>query len=273
MKTEPDWFYKTLEEILRYGILSPATYWQSQDVSNKPEMNPVELLHKTLSWEIDQYIKSAQYIFNPNLPWAEDHFQERVSGQPLNPPPSEAYWPFARQQNTEHKEVEGSKFSHTYPERFWPKHARGVMDDFHLGPINVPIQGIRYDYGDLHDVVNLLRKNPLTRQAYLPVWFPEDTGATGGQRVPCTLGYQFLIRGNLAFIIYHIRSCDALRHLKDDAYMAARLLQWVVEKVGLSHVYPHQLIMYISSLHIFEGDLPMVRNMLEDYDDFPSAAV
>lgn len=134
------------------------------------------------------------------------------------------------------------------------------------------MEGIRYRYGDLNDVVSLLAKEPYTRQAYLPVFFPEDTGAHHGERVPCTLGYHFLLREGKLHINYFIRSCDYLRHFRDDVYLAGRLCQWIVhqlivkeawtgatEQALWGNVTPGTLTMFISSLHVFEGDLPKMR--------------
>ena len=67
------------------------------------------------------------------------------------------------------------------------------------------------DYGDLDDVVTLLTNDPLTRQAFLPMWFPEDTGVVHGTRVPCSLGYHFMQRDGRLSITYYIRSCDIVR--------------------------------------------------------------
>ena len=230
--------------------------WQSQDVRDKPEMVTRELMNVSLELTLPPTILELADSTGANLPWAEDHFRERVSGLPLNPPPSEAWWPFAQAGNKEHKHDE--VFSHTYPERFWPKFAEN----------NEGNRGIRYNYGDLDDVVNQLAENPLTRQAYLPVWFPEDTGAVHKERVPCTLGYHFLVRNGLVNMTYFIRSCDALRHFPDDVYMAGRLMQWMRDQLdeaapaGVDFSHSHsvgKLVMHIGSLHIFEGDLPRLE--------------
>lgn len=235
--------------------------WQSQDVRDKPHMISRELRHVTFKLDIPSTMEDLQLDVQPNLPWAEDHFQERVSGFPLNPPPSEAWWPYRVRGNEDHKY--GEKFSHTYPERIWPKRA----SDLPLGArINA---GIRYQYGDLNDVVEQLTFSPLTRQAYLPIWFPEDTGAVGGHRVPCTLGYHFLLRNRRADVVYYIRSCDLLRHFTDDVYMACRLLQWMVGMLqgnGID-VAPGSLIMHISSLHLFRGDYARMNKMIHDMED------
>jgi len=192
----------------------------------------------------------------PNLPWAEDQFQERISGQPLNPPPSHEWWPFNVKKNELH--IKQGKFSHTYPERFWPRYASATDDpnDRPIGP-DGSNRGIRYRYGDLADLVRLLKTRLYTRQAYLPIWFPEDTGAHHKERVPCSLGYHFLNREGGMKIVYYMRSCDFIRYFRDDVYMAGRLLQWVCDQIGSK---PSRLVMYISSLHIFQNDLIIMKN-------------
>lgn len=266
MTSDYDYRYNSLLETLFIsGEEVEVGEWQSQDVRDKPEMISKELRHVTFRMPVPNSMEMLQDEVKPNLPWAEDHFLERVSGQPLNPPPSEAWWPFNVKQNEAHKH--GEKFSHTYPERMWPKLAEAESRGIN-GALQPEIYGIRYDYGDLDDVINLLVRNPQSRQAFLPIWFPEDTGAVQRQRVPCTLGYHFLIREGKAEIVYYIRSCDMLRHFTDDVYMACRLLQWVVGRLrdhGIA-VNASKLIMHISSLHIFRGDYPKVRDMLDKFE-------
>lgn len=206
-----------------------------------PQADTIELEDVSLEVNIPEGVELWQKQTGCNLPWAEDHFNERVSGQPLNPPPSHEWWPYAQKSNEQHVDS-NSRFSHTYPERFWPKWA---------GHTFTAMEGIRYVYGDLEDVVKLLRERPGTRQAYLPVWFPEDTGAVAGQRVPCTLGYHFLIRDGRLKIVYYIRSCDFYRHFRDDVYLAGRLAQWMSAKLGVD---AGKLVMHISSLHIFAAE-------------------
>jgi thymidylate synthase len=132
--------------------------------------------------------------------------------------------------------------------------------------------GIRFRYGDLGDLVDLLVRSPLTRQAYLPVWFPEDTGSHHGQRVPCTLGYHFMQRGGRLSCRYNIRSCDAYRHLSNDVYFAAALTNWICDEVygrtmdneAPVRFRPGALTMHISSLHAFVSDVPKIRARIEE---------
>ena len=107
-------------------------------------------------------------------------------------------------------------------------------------------------------LVNLLLVDPYTRQAYLPVWFPEDTGG-GDKRAPCSLGYQFIMRADQLHCSYFIRSCDYLRHFRDDIYLTVRLQQWVLTQCQLkdsdwSRVKMGTFTMHITSLHLFRND-------------------
>lgn len=263
--------FEDLEYALLGDFLSEAEevdggQWQSRDIKGDRSKVTWELREASLEIRMPDDESQAQQEFRPNLPWAEDHFLERVSGKPFNPPPSQAWWPFAQNGNADHKKDE--KFSHTYPERFWPKRAGHELSSFVMDGVEQlrDRRGIRFNYGDLDDVVDRLHKNPLTRQAYLPVWFPEDTGAPAGERVPCTLGYLFMIRQGKLHVTYHIRSCDFIRHWRDDVYMAVRLGQWIRDRLpyeqedGRPGLPMGDLTMHIGSFHIFEGDRAMVRH-------------
>jgi len=236
--------------------------WHAQDVRGMPKLVSYEVRDLSFDLWCPNTIEELQDDYVPNLPWAEDHFQERVSGQPLNPPPSHAWWPFG---NTK-MHMEQGAFSHSYPERYWCKWAGPAYDEMeHSKSVDwEPHPGIRFEYGDLDDLVKLLQDRPMTRQAYLPVWFPEDlTAANLKQRCPCSLGYHFLVHeehnGLKLDCSYFMRSCDFVRHFRDDMYLTARLLQWVADQTDL---YPSELHVYISSMHCMEGDL---NKLQEEY--------
>lgn len=232
--------------------------WQAMDVSQSPLHVTRELINVIIQHQLPAGQDRVQLLrddFEPDLPWADEHFAERVSGQPLNPPPSHVRWPYHGSNTGRHLD-DGVQFSHTYPERFWPKYAGHAGEP---GPLNVH-RGIRSSYGDLNGVINQLVNNPLTRQAYLPVWFPEDTGETV-LRVPCTLGYHFMADDTgVLHGWYYLRSCDFTRHLHNDLYFATRLMLWVADQVALRsdneiELNPQFLTVVISSLHLFEGDI------------------
>lgn len=247
--------------------------WQGVDISKKPEMATHELRHVFLRVKLPT--EDLQYYQNqvrPNIPWADDHFLERVCGQPINPGVQWKHWPWGH--NAKNFLDEKGKFNHNYMERYFPKFA-GTLgrstetpDDFlkafiemygDVSSYNTMNHGVHHPYGDLHDVVKQLHKEPHTRQAILPVFFPEDTGAVHGGRVPCTLAYQFLMRNNRLDVSYWIRSCDFLRHFRDDIYLTVRLALWVLQRLreldpSWNDVMPGEYVMLISSLHLFRND-------------------
>jgi hypothetical protein len=227
--------------------------WQSIDISKRPEAEMRELTNVYFKAEmVSEDLSYYQDIIKPNLPWADRHFVlERVSGSPINPGTTWKEWPFG---NSAANFMEpGQVFSHTYAERYWPKSGgRDILDQHH--------EGIRYPYGDLGDVIKLLASDPFTRQAYLPVWFPEDTGVVHGRRVPCTLGYHFLMRRNKLDVFYPIRSCDWYRHGRDDIYLTVRLVLWMLHQLRRANkdvwdlIRPGTFSMWIGSLHLFIND-------------------
>lgn len=232
--------------LLGYGIAVSRGEWQSM-TDDRPQTRVLEVYNQSFQTPVPMEIDLWQRYTLPNLPWAEDHLQERIGGQPLNPGEQYQNWPWYEQGVEEHK-LEG-EFSHTYMERIWSSDH----------------QGIRFQHGDLWTLVELLRDRPFTRQAYLPIWFPEDlTAAHRGHRVPCTLGYHFMMQPHAdvdsLHIFYPMRSCDFFRYLRDDAYMAGRLLQHVVHMynerspIGRKRAETGRLTMHIANLHIFEDE-------------------
>lgn len=243
------------ERLIDFGQEVKIEKWQSIEAPD----STWELLNHSFQFFIPETIKELESEINPNLPWAYDHFTERVSGLPLNPPPSHNWWPFAQKNNEQFGGT--AKFSHTYPERIWPKYENVDNKGNCLGEKR---RGIRFEYGDLDDLCNLLKREPFTRQAYLPIWFPEDTGSVHGERVPCTLGYHFIRRNDRLHMTYYIRSCDYIRHFRDDIYMACRKLFWILSKLRLegeewNNVRPGYFAMHITSLHCFNSEKGVLK--------------
>lgn len=273
-------------DLLRVAPLVHTNYWQGVDISKMPEAATYETLHysmrvpMTYGFDLDAYRKDIA----PNLPWADDHFEERVCGEAINPGVEWKNWPYGH--SAARFLDDRGQFNHNYMERMWPKWAgmfngptKKAEDWCHpetgehaavLGEW-APHFGIRYQYGDALDVVKLLANDPLTRQAYLPIWFPEDTGG-GAKRAPCTLGYHFIVRPDREGtprldVTYYIRSCDYTRHFRDDIYLTVRLALWMIEmaRKGVNgcepvaqkfwdSVQPGRFIMHITSLHMFRND-------------------
>lgn len=246
-----------LEYLMEYGTQEKGNYWQAQKIISE-DFKPYEVANVIFEALIPNSVEELAQEVNPNTEWANEQFNERVSGKPLNPMPSYIRWPFWSPESSKFSlEVNNNKFSHTYAERFWPKAAGSIP------------KGIRYPCGDLNDVVKLLIKDPYTRQAYFPIWMSEDTGAVSSQRVPCSLGYHFMMRSRKLNIYYTMRSTDALRYLRDDIYLAARLNLWMLSRlssldpVNWAFIDIGTLIFHTYSLHVFKADLPILKLRIE----------
>lgn len=234
-----------IDAVKNEGQVTKAGIWQASELFEDEDMLVLRNLELCLKVPSSRQLLAKKT--HCDLPWAEDHFQERISGKPTNPGETYKYWPYHT--NLDKSEFKEKVFSHTYQERFWPKTANIQSIDVDGGHKN---EGIRYGLGDLQDVINQLKENPLTRQAYLPIFFPEDTGAVHKQRVPCTLGYYFWVEGNRIYMNYIIRSCDVFRHFRNDVYLTGRLLQYVSDELGL---LVGNMTMYIFNLHLFTNDI------------------
>jgi len=224
-------------ELYKNGKIVKNPRWQSV----KAALSMYEIRHQFLEMDMPSTPPVLANHTKADLPWAEDHFQERVAGYPRNPGNEYKNWPYYDHKK-DNKRFRPETFSHTYMERYWPPR---------------DLKGIRYKYGDLNHLVERLNNEPLTRQAYFAVWHPEDQ-VDIGQRVPCTLGYHFMIRDGRMDVTYHIRSCDIRRHFKNDIYLTIRLAQWVAKRVNFK-VNLGNLYMWIGSLHCWEMEKEMLK--------------
>lgn len=293
-------FQRTRGAFVSYAHEVHTARWQGMDISKRPDMVSYELLNwncnvgmdfltqlysKDGDWSSRSLLLELAHVIEPNLPWADDHFEERVGGEPLNPGVQWASWPWAASAD---KHRTNLQFNHTYMERLWPKYAtltgggklgipgggsgRGLPgeDDELISPqtgceVDSANYGLRHELGDLWSLVELLAHEPDTRQAWIPLFFPEDTGVGDGGRKPCTLGYQIIVRNKAASIYYPLRSCDFVRHFRDDIYLAIRLLLWMIDRCReinpefWGDVVPGYYAMHCTSLHVFENDYRQMR--------------
>lgn len=221
---------ETIRSLVYKGSASKSENWQSIKIDSK---NPiVEICN--IFFSIDQVYNPIEE-FEPDLPWAEDHFLERVNGLPINPGKEYRNWPYYKGLDNDGLFKTNGQFSHNYMERYW---CSGHT-------------GIRFNYGDLNDIVDRLKIDQNTRQAFLAVWHPEDQ-YNHGERVPCTIGYWFHVNNGKLDVTYLIRSCDAQRHFRNDMYMTYRLTQWIAEKLDL---IPGSMHVWIGSFHCFQSDI------------------
>lgn len=206
------------KELYYSGEVLTTQNWQGME--NPPEF--LEILNANFSAQMPSTVEEITEQCKPSLPWAKEHFAERVSGIPYNPPPSHVLW----LKDTD-KSMKGGKFSHTYPERM---------------------------HKNLFTLIDLLKKDPSTRQAYLPIWWAGDGElALANERVPCTFGWHWILRDDYLHCFYPMRSCDSIRHFHHDIYFAARLTLWLIEQAGWD-AKPGMLTFHAVSFHCFSND-------------------
>lgn len=164
------------------------------------DVDPEEFRTKELQNYDYRVIQPNSEDLDPIQPWAEWEWDDRlhgIYGEATNPG---AAW-------TKRKDLwdplrEGSgKFSYTYSERLKDAGVTRILE--------------------------ALKKNPASRQAYISIWNPKVDGyRLGLRRVPCSLGYQMLIRDGAVHITYHMRSSDFGTHFDNDCWLALRLQAW-----------------------------------------------
>lgn len=187
---------------------------------DKPLLNRDEVIHYLFKEDANRIIR-----------YCKQEIKDRCSGKPLNPGNS-----YKIREDMWSKFLEGDKrFSYQYAERLW------THDQF-------------------RNVIDILKEDSGTRQAVLSIWNPDldmrKEKLGGGNRIPCSLFYQFLIRNDRLHCIYSMRSNDALGHHGIDLYCASGLMEYVVKE--LKSVYPElkvgSLTYGAGSLHCFAWD-------------------
>lgn len=263
----PTLIQSTYRKFLEEAVHIKPARWQGISTMGRPDLETYELLNHSSTVPLPSELRGFyRKAIGPDLPWVDDHFEERVCGFPLNPG---THWSNWRMGNGADKfRLKDGTFNHNYMERMWPKYARkvapGAVAPETFVPTEDPHRGILYKYGDLRDVVNQLVREPDTRQAVLPMFFPEDTGAVHGDRVPCSLFWQFIMRDGELHMVYTLRSVDVWNHWRNDLYMAVRLLLWVLDECRVQSedwygITPGTLTTHITSFHLFRGNYHQLK--------------
>lgn len=240
--------YKTLlpavqevyRDLLVRGITVECNSYQDKKLEGDDrfvkELMGVDFRITTPLLERDELIK---YAFKDDadriIEYCKQEIADRCSGQPLNPGNS---YKIRSDMWTKFLE-DGNKFSYQYAERLWTNN-------------------------QFRTVIDTLKNDSGTRQAVLSVWNPDlDMKAEklgGGNRIPCSLFYQFMIRNNRLHCQYFMRSNDALGHFPIDLYCATGLMEYVVNE--LKNTYPDLKVGSLSymacSFHCFKWDMEKI---------------
>jgi thymidylate synthase len=246
------------ENLDTLGSITSAKKWQAID--------PFDDMHETINGyyqaQMPEDIEGISKETKADLPWAENHFKERINPN-CNHNPGYEYqnWPYYKVNTKDNdSKFRGEKkdseeetfFSHTYMERFWPN--KELIGTGKMG----------YNFGNFADLIDRLKDDPGSRQAFYAIWHPQDSN-NDGVRLPCTIGYHFLIRNNKLHITYLIRSCDIFRHFKNDIYMTVRLAQYVRDQVD-PNIEMGTLSMWIGSLHCWNAEKGMLSHKKAEYE-------
>lgn len=219
-KTFPEAFGEIKRDLAEMGTEIHSRTYQDKVIGDDPNMRQKEVVNYSYSVR-----RPSLQELSPTEPWASAELAERVGGVVKNP--GEA-WKLREEVWTEFLEKDG-KFSYSYPERLW-------------------------EGGQLAQVCATLRNDPNSRQAYLSMWDRlKDPHRTGGKaRIPCSLGWWFVVRDGKLQVTYLQRSADFATHFTNDVFLAHGLQRWVAEKVGVE-VGPFNH--WIGSLHVFAKDV------------------
>lgn len=116
------------------------------------------------------------------------------------------------------------------------------------------------------DCVEILRHDPLTRQAVISIWSEEDLTHEGDK--PCTVFLQFLVRPGPDTVMSlelhtHMRSQDVWLGVPYDVFMFTQLQHTVARDLGLpTGRYVH----HTTSLHVYERNVEATRKLTQPVD-------
>jgi len=210
-------------ELREMGIRVHTQSVQNKNIADDPDYDTMEL---------QDYVYLVRNPDPDKIPadmidreWCFREFDERTCGLPLNP--GEA-WKLRRTYWEQFLTPDG-RFDYAYPQRMSKT---------------------------LERVISLLKKDPVTRRAYLPIFNGVvDRVDDLGIRIPCSLGYHFMFRQGGLNITYYLRSSDFFEHLGNDLWLAASLQKYVANQCNMPVGY---FCHHVGSLHCFLKDVKTV---------------
>lgn len=211
-------------DLAELGILVQPETMQAIYVADNPEYQTKELANYIYTVTHPDYTE----IEGVHEDWVHREWRDRKAGG-LNPGTAwkqrEDVWrPLLEVDDEEHHNM---RFSYTYSMRMGGEHLQYIIDE--------------------------IKVHPHSRQLFLPVWDRTvDEKRRGKKRVPCSLGYWFVMRNDQIHITYMMRSCDFVTHYPNDVAITAIIQDHVARETGYSvGSFTH----FIGSLHAYKKDL------------------
>ncbi|RLD01843.1 MAG: hypothetical protein DRI65_15365, partial [Chloroflexota bacterium] len=206
----------------------PKSY-QNKDIEGMDDYITKEIQNYMYSL-VDMPDPENLFLFEDTRAWADEEFMERIMIGARFKNPGDA-WKIRPETWAEFLVL--GKFDYTYNER------------------------INYER-NLDKIGRELVRNPDTRQAWLPIFHPKDVNWLGGERrIPCSLGYHFMLREGVLNLTYIQRSADLVKHFGNDVYLAWSMLDYVAHQVGVKR---GMLTHVIFSLHSYKRDWPKLQD-------------
>jgi len=112
----------------------------------------------------------------------------------------------------------------------------------------------------IETVVNLLKADPSSRRAIIPVFIPQDVGHSS-KNLPCCSSIQFFIRDGRLSCNVTMRSSNAFGVLPYDIFMLSMVHEYVASCIP-SPLGDFRFI--ANSFHVYEKDMPKLRDTLEN---------
>lgn len=213
-------FSEIARDLKEMGINHHTETMQDKKIGDDPSFDTLELQNYIFTVTEPEFEN-----LSPVQPWADMEWEEReqgIMGNPVNPGIA---WELRRDIWEEF--LHDGEFGYSYSERFdWHQQVRNVIDR--------------------------LKEDPGSRQLYVAMWTQSDSKYLGSIRVPCSLGWHFMLRGGKLNMTYFMRSCDFATHFQNDIFMAMKLQQHIARQAGVKvgH-YCH----YIGSFHVYKKDV------------------
>jgi len=101
----------------------------------------------------------------------------------------------------------------------------------------------------IEPIIKLLKEHPDTRQAFMSIWNPElDIPNVETLRVPCSIGFHFMIRDGKLYLVYSMRSLEVTKCLGNDMYTSTRLLEKLASRLEIG---TGSVTFSVGSMHMF----------------------
>ena len=210
-------------DIAEMGIHVHTATMQNKVIKDNDDFSTMEVQNYSFT-VLD--LKDKDQVVGSDLMWCRSEFGERVSGQEKNPGSAwklrRSTWePFLKRNGT---------MDYTYADRY------------------------SFDNTQFAHVIDILKKDPDSRQAILHMHFPEDvlkaTDMENPVRIPCSMYYQFMIRRGKLDVIYNMRSSDYDTHFFNDIWLADELRNYVAKEINME---PGLFSMNVGSLHRYKN--------------------